>query len=356
MSNNRRTVAMFILVLLVSGTAHTQDLPAEALRVISDALFLSPEYTVPVRTRSGEPVAVAADFNRDGRLDVAVLTVAADPRIETTEAALSANNRLFDTAAIRPLFLLETLFQPSNAIITTELGRQLVLDGLSVVRLSEQEHVAALVSFRSSRGTSDHLITFSRDGRAHRLRLAESPSEFGELADLDGDGTLEAVSARRVPEAGRGYETFLELHRLTDRGYARESGFAIVRGITSFFASISAHVLNADWTALAESVSGEPYGQELERLAATFELVEVNGEAPSQAARSTPPTQIQEFVTMQLTDNPFPEPFRGQTIRLTFRLECCEDQTRVYSAYLRMEENPFSGRRFAFLTEQEAEQ
>jgi hypothetical protein len=356
MSNNGRIALFCILLSLPHVTVDAQNLSADARRIADDALFLSPEYTVPVRNRSGDPMAVAADFNEDGLIDVALLTVAADPRFDATQQALSETSRLYDSSAIRPLFLLETLFQLSDTIVTVELGRQVILDELSLVYLSGDTDPAVRVAFRSSSGTTDHLVSFSRDGRANRLRLSDSPSEFGELADLDGDQTLEAVAARRVPEAGRGYETFLELYRLSDRGYTRVAGFAVVRQLAAFLEEVQLHVLNGEWEAVVEHIAAPEGLTTLDILSRTFELIEVNGEPPSDSMASSVPTPIDEVIGMQLSDNPFPVPFRGQAISVPFRIRCCGEEIRVYNAMLQMEANPFTGRRFSFLTELESGQ
>lgn len=353
MSNIFRATALLTLLLLPLVT-WAQSLDAEAGRVVQDALFLSPEYTVPVTRADGEPVVVAADFNGDGIIDVAILSIASDPRVRATLAELSANERVFDARAIQPLFLLETLFQLSDTIITVELGRQVVFDEITLVELSQTDSPAVRVSFRSSRGTADQLVTFSPDGRASRLRLADSPSEFGELADIDEDGVLEAVTARRVPEAGRGYETFLELYEYSGGAYARITGFGVVRELEHFLEQVRMHVRQQEWQALAGLIAQSDSGDPALVLADAFQLIEVDGEEPAAGAESLLPTAIRDLVTMQFTDNPFPPPYLQQQVRLTFRLDCCGEERRVYAALLELTLDPFRGETFRFLTDQES--
>jgi hypothetical protein len=339
-------------------------------RLLRDALFLSPEYTVPVTDARGNALSVFDDFNGDGSLDIAVLTMAADSRIEPSFDQLGSRDRLYDPETIRALFLVETLYQGSDSILTVELGRQTALSGLEVINLGGSQP-AVQVAFRSQQGTSQQLVLYGTAGRASRFNMVQSASENASLRDIDEDGVLEAVVARRLPEAGRGYETFVELFEYRGGTMVRAAGFSLVRTLESFLEKSASEIQSEQWNQLAARVvipeaalpETDDSGNLVEALLAeTFALVEeTDTRSEEERAEGNPdrpmlPTAVREVVFTPFSENPFPEPILGQKIRVSFRVLCCGGMLRIYQASLRLSEDPFSDEPFAFLTEAESQQ
>ncbi|MFW6211347.1 MAG: hypothetical protein ACOC8L_00480 [Spirochaetota bacterium] len=362
---------VFIVIALATMPAPGQT-ASTALenRLLRDALFLSPEYTIPVTDAGGNALSVFEDFDRDGRLDVAVLTMAADSRIIPSLEQLGSRERLYDPATIRALFLVETLYQGNDGILTVELGRQTAVMGIEVIDLGGGTP-AVQVGFRSQQGTSQQLVLYGEGGRASRFNMIQSASEQGSLTDIDNDGALEAVVARRLPEAGRGYETFVELFEHRRGAMVRTGGFSLVRTLVTFLEGAAAEIQAEQWNQLASRIAIPPAGVAraessgdlvTDLLNATFLLVE---ETDTRSEEERPagdpehgilPTEVSEVVFTPFTENPFPEPLLGETIRISFRVMCCGGMLRIYEASLRLAQNPFSGEPFAFLTEGESQQ
>jgi hypothetical protein len=356
-----------IVVLTAGLSVVAAQTAATALenRLLGDALFLSPEYTVPITDARGNAISVFEDFNEDGRLDVAVLTMAADSRIEPSLELLGSRERLYDPSTIRALFLVETLYQGEDRILTVELGRQTALVGVEVIDLGAGGP-AVQVAFRSQQGTSQQLVLYGGGDRASRFNMVQNASENASLTDIDGDGTLEAVVARRLPEAGRGYETFVELFEYRGGTMIRTSGFSVVRSLVAFLDAAASEIQAEEWNRLAARViippNGLPEASESgdlveALLTATFSLVEetdtrsnderTEGDPP----RGVLPDQVSEVVFTPFTESPFPDPLLGEAIRISFRVLCCGGMLRIYEASLRLAPNPFAGEPFAFLTE-----
>jgi hypothetical protein len=355
-----------VSLVFLSGGLWSQSAPtASQRRLLDDALFLSPEYTAAVVDDTGSAVALFEDFNRDGRTDVALLTIAFDPRVPASVAELGSRDRLYDSGTIRALFLVEALFSGSDQIVTVELGRQVMYAGMESLPVSRSAPPAVQVSFRSQQGTTQQLVFFGPDGRTSRFKLAQSASEQSSLIDVDGDGDLEAVVARRIPEAGRGYETFLDLFELRDGSMVREDGISLVRALSRFMENVAAEVGASEWERVSERVrlgpeAGSDGHTPEEILDATFVLVEETDTRPdaSETSASTPglPTEITEVVFPSFNDNPFPEPYVGQAVRISFRVACCGDLLRIYESVVAVAPNPFEGDAFHFLTDTESRQ
>jgi len=224
-SNRRPLLPGFLLTifLVLAAAPAVADDPKEAEVTIAQirdelveaALRYSPEHTRPVLNADGTPVAIFHELNGDELTDIAILTVLAEPGVPTGLANLRETSRLFRTASPNPFFVLETFFAGRETVQTVELGRKPALGGIELLQLSEASPfpVAISVEMRGAAGSENNLLIYSPGGMIRRLQLQETPRERYQLADLDQNGTVDIVVTRRLPEAGRGYETFLELLR-----------------------------------------------------------------------------------------------------------------------------------------------
>ncbi|MEE8442078.1 MAG: hypothetical protein V3S41_10165, partial [Spirochaetia bacterium] len=218
------------------GTGDGEPADQDRTELVAAALRYSPEYTRPVVNADGTPVAVYHELNGDGLTDVAILTVLAEPGVPTDLAGLRATSRLFRSGDPNPLFVIETYFAGDEAVQTVELGRKPALGGMELLHLSQGSAfpVAIAVKMRSAAGVENNLLIYSPGGMIRRLQLQETARERYQLADLDQNGTVDIVVTRRLPEAGRGYETFVELLTLDGNHYLSHSSFGLVRELQGF--------------------------------------------------------------------------------------------------------------------------
>lgn len=347
-----------LLVALLAATTWCAQADPASVRaaLLESALASSPEYTLSIVDDAGRPVALFADLNSDGREDVAMIAVTAGPRVPTRERILADQSRLYANDVVEPVFILETYLEGQQAVVTVDLGKRIVWTGFELVELGA-EATAVRVDFRSRAGTSTELVVFQPRG-VSRFAFETNRNERGMLADVNADGVTDILTAVRTPEAGRGYETFLELHQLSPSGYRRSASFPVVRAVNDFLAGAAREMQAEAWEALANRFSGDggPEG-----LAAAFPVVlEEDGEGAivdADAAGDTrfdyPETgnDIERVVFPTLADNPFPVPFVGERFRLVFRVECCGVPARFFEATVRLDENPFDASALAFLTD-----
>ncbi|MCK4514335.1 MAG: hypothetical protein KAU31_03705, partial [Spirochaetaceae bacterium] len=300
----------------------------------------------------GTPVAVYHELNGDGLTDVAILTVLDEPGVPTELANLRETSRIFRTDDPNPLFVLETYFAGHEAVQTVELGRKPALGGMELLQLSEGSPfpVAIAVRMRSSAGTENNLIIYSPGGMIRQLQLQETARERYQLTDLDQNGTMDIVVTRRLPEAGRGYETFLELLTLDGNSYISRASFGLVRELQEFLNVAANHISAARWEALEELVraDGADDGSLLSRA---FQGV-AEDEEGEESVFDYP--EIEAVVTAVVLpvflENPFPYPYFGTHFKVVFRVECSDGYPRFFSAIVELSEYPFDEPRFAFLT------
>ncbi len=374
----RNTVRLLCtLSLALASLALAPPAGAVPEPVLEEALKLSPDYTTPVAGENGEPIALFADLNHDGTTDVAILTIAAAGDRVPSAAQLSDPGRLYRDNADDPLFIVEAHYAGHEAIITVELGRMPVFTGMSFRTLDSRElheddaatdgrgpetetalPVAIEVGFRHRSGSKVELIVFQDEGKVTRFSFERSRNENGFLADVDDDGTMEAVTAVRVPEAGRGFETFLELHELRDVGFVRAASIAVVRLTSDFLESTAGEMESEAWDhvlariGFGDEVAGA--GEESSIWTRTFRPV------PDEDRADAPPfdyprseTDVIRVSFPRIADNPFPAPYLGRSIRLVFRVDRRDGDTRFYETTVGLSGDPFRGIALAFLTEPE---
>ncbi len=365
MRNTVPTAAACLLLLTLLWSAVPERLRAEETDdqmrsvVLEEALRFSPQYTSPVLTANGAPIAVYDDLNANGRLDVAILTIVGDPRLEAVADRLSNPLRIYDEDAIEPTYILETYFSGQDAIVTVELGRHEVWNGISLRRLTPEPYPVAIeIGFRSRSGLRTDLVIYHAGGSISRFSVDESRNQRGIIADIDGDGTLDIATAQRAPEAGRGYETFLDLHKLQPQGYRRTASLPLVRAANEFLAAAAREMESGSWEALWRRLESTPATvPETNRLTTDLAdafagvLDEDMDESRFDYPESGAPVESVTFP--RLADNPFPAPFLGRSFRLVFRVECCDEAPRFFEAVVGLTANPFSGEPLAFLTEHE---
>ncbi len=337
-------------------SAEETDGPTPAL-VLESALRFSPRYTSPVLRPDGLPVAIYDDLNGNGRLDVAILTIVQDPRLEAYADTLSNPLRIYDPDAVEPTYILETYFSGQQAIVTVELGRHDVWSGISLRRLTAERYPVAIeIGFRSRSGIRTDLVVYHAGGTISRFSLDESRNQRGMIADIDGDGALDIATARRAPEAGRGYETYLELYKLEPGGYRRTASLPLVRSVNDFLAAAAREMESGSWAAVRDRVGAPSHAPpSADRIAAVLEaaFAGIPDDEMAQSRFDYPATgsAVERVTFPRLVDNPFPAPFLGRSFRLVFRVECSEEAPRFFEAIVGLTANPFTGVPLAFLTE-----
>lgn len=356
--SNRRLVLFSLLLALAAAYAGADDGPevdADQSRgeLVEAALRYSPEYTRPIVNADGTPVAVYHELNGDGLTDVAILTVLAEPGVPTELTNLRETSRIFRPGRPNPLFVLETYFAGHEAVQTVELGRKPALGGMELLPLSEGSPfpVAIAVRMRSAAGSENNLIIYSPGGMIRQLQLQETARERYQLTDLDQNGTIDIVVTRKLPEAGRGYETFLELLTLGGNSYVSRASFGLVRELQEFLNVAANHISSAQWNALEELVRADGTDDDGSLLSRAFQGVaddeEVEGSTFDYPETGAVVTAV---VLPVILENPFPYPYLGTHFTAMFRVECCDGYPRFYSAIVELSEYPFDEPRFAFLT------
>jgi hypothetical protein len=367
-----------VLGLLVTGAIPVPAAPepdrstGSAVRreLLAGAARYSPEYTQRVLNDAGEPLARYTDLNADDRLDVALLTVVDQPGVEPRAAVLSDPSRLYSDQTPDPIYILEIYYAGQEAIVTVNLGARIVWDGMTLVELTPDPVIPGItLTFRSSAGSETELVVF-QGGSISRVSLVVNRNQSGELVDVDDDGSMEVVLARRAPEAGRGFETFLELRELTHNGYQRAASLPLVRSLNEFLERAAGAMEGERWDEvreLARRPAGDepPEGRPVEHggnadqaplLSDLFGAIADDETIPiTSFAYPGEGTDIADVTFPRLIDNPFPEPFRGQDVRLVFRVDCCDGDRAFYQARVGLDRNPFAGTPFAFLTHAEGE-
>jgi hypothetical protein len=371
--NRRVLLQRFVLCCLIAfagASASADDPPADAtaaaetrpeaapVDLLQAALRYSPEYTRPIINADGSPLAVYHDLNGDGSTDVAILTVLAEPGVPADLRALRETERLFRTDAPTPLFVLETYFAGSEAVQTVELGRRSALGGMELLPLTDAAMfpIAIAVKTRGATGGETNLLVYSPGGMIRRLELRETERERYQFTDLDADGALDIVVTRRLPEAGRGYETFVELWTLAGNGYASLESFGLVRELQRFLGVAGNHIVAGQWDAVASLV--QPDGADSATILSRVFTGVAADEEMEESVFDYPETgaPVSAVVFPGIRENPIPYPYLGAQITLVFRVECCDAPPRFFSAIIRLSENPFSEPRFLFLTRAGAQQ
>jgi hypothetical protein len=295
---------------------------------------------------------------------------------------------LFRSGSPQPLFILETHFAGDEAVQTVELGRKPALGSVEFLELSDRSPfpVAVAVHTRAADGVESTYVIYNAGGKIRRLRLRETDQERFQLLDLDGSGVTDIVVTRRLPEAGSGIETFVELLTFDGDDYRTDASFGLVRELRIFLGDSRNLMLAGEWGELVRSVvdlrtqidseTETPDRQTIDPppadlLALAFTAAEDEGETgasdeprvvapPDEPADEPVPiefdyarttTPISAVVFPHIAENPFPYPFLGTSFSVTFRVECCGGFPRFFDAVVQLSPNPFEGPRFAFLTQ-----
>ncbi len=208
--------------------------------------------------------------------------------------------------------------------------------------------LALAVGFRSRSASTTELVIFQHDD-VSRFTLENSRNERGLIKDVTSDGVVDIVVARRVPEAGRGYETFLGLYELRPEGFVRTASLPIVRTVNAFLDATATEMEQAQWESLRDRVAGSAanglLGSAFRGVADEDEVADTRFDYPETGE------DITTVVFPRLADNPFPSPFLGGSFRIVFRVECCEAPARFFEGTVALDANPFEGSVIAFLTD-----
>jgi hypothetical protein len=356
MRNCRVWATITCLLVTVTTAAYEQPLEgADPAQLVERALELSPGYTQPLLADTGAPVVLLGDLDRDGRTDVMSLTTLRERGVPRSITELRRTSRLFREDVARPFFHLEIYLAGEDAVRTVSLGRWPAIGDVSLLPLGESEGppFAVIAEMRSAAGDEANVFTVSSGGQVQRLQLREDPQERFHIADITGNGMLDVVIARRLPEAGRGFETFLELLEFGEEGFAPTASFPLVRDLRAFLDTSAAHILAGDWRMLGETVSPLPGAATDEEtlLARTFTGVANDDEDTGPVFdHHTTGSPVRDVMMPVILENPFPFPYAGTSFTLVFRVEPEEGPARLYSAVVALDANPFVQNRFHFLT------
>lgn len=359
MRNRRHTVFLISLIMAMMPASVRGQEPLTSVREIEiAAMEASVSSSVPVTTAEGRPVGIAADFDGSGTLDYAMMTVRREPGAPTDLATLSDRVRLYrhDTVAVE--FRLEVFYQHRGALGRTSdviFGRRMGMHEIELVELNSDggQPYGARVTFLDPQATETHLVVFLPDGTVSPMVLTTSPSEDASFLDITRDGLLDLLITRRLPEAGRGFETYLDFHVLSDAGFSLAAGTNIVRNLQTFLATTQQLMEERHWDELIRHAGG-PYtdGSIHEQLLLLFRPA-ASGSNALPFVFAAEPLEIHEVVFPQIVDNPFSPPYLGRTIDVTFRVSCCDWEDHLYRATIGLSNNPFYGRQYRFLTRPE---
>lgn len=342
------------VLLIATGLCalETDAFSREALLTL--ALDLSPGTTLPVMADGTSPVFRIGDFNRDGTQDIALISIASEAGVPDEVAILSQRSRLFD-ADVRPAsFFLEVYLAGSSAVIMVDLGYRLVWAGLELLDVKDGEQ-ALLVGFLGRTGVERELVSFSERGSVSRLSFVESLNEFGFLADINEDGSIDLVTSVRSPEAGRGFETFLFLFEYREGRFARTASVPVVRSLQEFTDGAARAIQAANWDEVAASVAdGRVSATAQEVLRETFTPLGTDGNPEAPFFFSGDGEAIEAVVFPTLRESPIEAPFLGESFRIAFRVDCCDGASRYFQAWVQFSRNPFRNDPVAFLTDPES--
>ncbi len=318
----------------------------ESEAVLALALEASPATTTVLRD-GNRSVALAYDLDGDRREDVVSLS-----------AQIPEGNPLPPGRLFRPPrppapedpshpFLLEVYFRSPRGpghLRSVALGNHPAARSFSVVPLHSAWTLPASVSteFYTTRGTEEVWVVFQDGQEPSLLRLAKHPNAGFEVFDIDGDRVREVVTIQSRLEQGRGYESYLTLYQLTERGYASAGTINIVRNLRQFLDDIRVEILAAQWSSIADGAAKSP--SDLDRF---FPPVDDAGAAGEPFAFSRfAEIGIEDVRLPQLLENPFGSLQERETVILPFNVVCCEDAIFSFLMGVRFRRNPFTGDQF----------
>ncbi len=349
MRNRAFVAAIVFLTLVPIGSTFGQE---EASELLSRALSLSPASTVSVEDVHGDALHLVDDWNRDGRSDVAVLSVEADAKEVAFIGVLSDRERLFDDNAEAVAVFLELLLEGADDTTVIPLGNHAVVSDFAVIALGNGV-TAVGIAFRSSLGTSHEIVSVSRSGEVSRVSYRRTASEYGFLTDVDGDGATELIRTLKLPEAGRGFETFVERLVYENGTFIAHGSVPLVRTILDFLAEFAEELTSKSPT-IDSVLTHIADPTRVASLQDVFRpLSGVDDGAFDYLETETP---IESVIFPAIRDNPLPLPFLGRSFPILMRVDCCVGTSRYFQARVQFPLNPFDGGRPAFLTEEESEQ
>ena len=352
--------AALTLLLVPRVAAQSPDL-TRTWEVERAAVRASVSSTVPVTVAGGRPLGIAADFDGSGTLDYAMMTVRDEPGVTTNLAELSDRVRLYRQETQSVEFRMEVFYQRNGELGRAgELifGRRMGIQGIELLNMGVDGDGAPAIKivFLDPQATESHLVVFLPDGSVSQTILTATPNERAGFLDVTRDGLLDLLVTRRLPEAGRGFETYLEVHVLTDHGFELAASTNIVRNLQEFLAVTRSLIEERRWNELIEHAGG-PFsdGSVHEQLLLMFSPVTMGDETPLPFVFAAEPLEIHEVVFPHVVDNPFSAPYLGSSIDLTFRVSCCDWEDHLYEVTIVLSPNPFYGRQYRFLTRAETD-
>ncbi|MFP4230980.1 MAG: hypothetical protein ACLFRR_03945 [Spirochaetaceae bacterium] len=354
------------------GSEEGSEEERSASELISAAVELSPERTTPIAS-GGSWMAVAADLDANGRTDVALLVVAADPWDSPPSLdELSQPGRIARREVPEAEFYFEVyLNRPTGLDLfeTRRIGRYPVVERMELVDLHKEETLPRAVSarFRDQTGYKDVWLVAGPNGLSGVV-LENTSSVDSLIADVDGDGMRDLLKAQTVFEQGRGYETFLTWYRWDGTRFVSHTTTNIVRNLNNYLGILEEHLereryrrfLNralpageAEWSGSEEPVLRE----ELSRLFVPENDDHGQEDDPAPIVVDTlfEETEIARASFPRFFENPFPRPGFETSVTVPMRIDTAAGETFYYQTTVVMDANPFQHEQFRLARPSSAE-
>jgi hypothetical protein len=350
MRNLIRAIVPFLLVAVCTPSV-AEAVAEQEEQIVNRALRNSPDSTVPIIDLD-RPVAARGDFDNDGLSDVALLTMRSTGDSVRSAAELRALERLHAENIDVPSFVVEITLGGSPATTVIDIGSYRVFETLETLPVdTANSQIGIRVVCRDPDGVHREIIIVDRDAGVLRLSINDTNTESSVLLDIDSDGDLDAVIMRRLPEAGIGYETFVEWYDLGALEEGRAGSFALVRELNSFLGGLAIALERRNWQPVVSHISGAD--NTVSTLPHVFvEHDEEGGNRSLTFDLHLTEDVISDVLVTQFVESPFPYPAIGEASQARIRVEWDDGTTRHFTATVQLLSNPFEDRLFAFLTEE----
>lgn len=343
-----RRLSAAVLLLCVAALTSAQDRVA----LVNRALAASPASTRAV-TSAGRPVALIRDIDLDGHEDVFLLTIEGAAAVEWS--SLQNPSRLFSSETDAHSFFLEAFLGSEDGphlLGSFPMGRKTVLDTFELrqIMVDAPTPVAIVIRFEEIQGAEERWTIVTEDGEVSFLALYESPRMSFRYEDINGDGRNDIVISQQGFEAGTGFETFITWYNWNGRDYVVHRATNVVRNLNRFFAEVRGLVAQSRTDELIDLA----FRQAEEAVDLETVLVPVP-DTPADAARrviaaltGTSGDRISDVVFPTILENPFLRTSQEWVFTPLVRVDCC-GESYFFRVRVAMDQNPFSGRQFYFV-------
>lgn len=341
-------------------TPRADPLPAARFKTLIMADSTGP---APVG-RSGSPLAVIRDLDRDGYAEAYVLSIDESSTEGRSYATLSDFGRMLDTKTRIPTYSIVVYEQEGRGIrriLVIELGSYPVLDefGARSIHTIEETPLCVYGSFQKQDGVHTKWTIFSSPQEYTSFSLRESAAVSFVVDDIDDDDYQDILLFERVLEEGTGYETLVSWYRWTGSEYLREGTINIVRNLKAFLETAKRMILREDWDAFVKltldpnRLREEPYaGMTPYELASVAFGIRKPGETAGTDGTSQQRygrNPIIAVVLPEFYENPFTRR-QGGSYAFHARVKIIYEnrKERLLQTEIFMRKNPFGGSQFYF--------